>query len=657
MPARRRAPERVLACLILLCAALGATAAAANADPGFTLTVTASGTGPGVVTSSPAGIDCGSGADAAGHSVCSFQFDTAVTSVGLSVAPDARMGFGGFGGACSGTSCTVSLSASASVSATFDKPPIVTIAAPLNGHAYSASAVPTADFACAPDPGSTLRSCTGTLDDGSAVLSAAALPRATGLHTLTVTATDADGSAPTTATAAYTVNPPPACVDARATTNEGQSVGITLDCTDANATTVTDQIDLGPRQGTLALTSRGVRYTPTAGFAGTDSFTYHGVSANGASAAHTVTVLVLAPPVAQIAAPATGQVYTVGQPVPTRFSCADDPAGPGIRSCSDSTGSSDGTGTLNTSSEGHHTYMVTAASRDGQAGTATLGYTVVGKAPQVLITAPVANAAYLWTALPAADFDCLAGLGSTVQSCKASVAGQPVSDHQALPNGFGVHTLTVTATDADGLSTTASAAYTVTSSVSLAPVSIEVPLPGAKYRLAQVVAARYSCLAPTTGPALKSCVGNVRAGRPINTRTLGRHAFSVSATNAQGDSTTETVSYRVVPTSNRIVVTGVRAGRSGVARLRLTLPGPGALRVIATAWDVAHGGPRRHVAYGIARIRARRGGPLVVAIAPSAAGRSLLHVRDARPVLSLVVRYTPTGAKPRVMRLKPLRLR
>ena len=657
MPARRRAPERVLACLILLCAALGATAAAANADPGFTLTVTASGTGPGVITSSPAGIDCGSGADAAGHSVCSFQFDTAVTSVGLSVAPDARMGFGGFGGACSGSSCAVSLSANASVSATFDKPPTVTIAAPLNGHAYSASAVPTADFACVPDPGSTLRSCTGTLDDGSAVIPGAALPHGTGLHTLTVTATDADGSAPTTGTATYTVNPPPACADARATANEGQGVGITPGCTDPNAASLTFAIDSPPQHGTLAPTSRGVRYTPAAGFAGSDSFTYHAVSANGASAAHTVTVLVLAPPVAQIAAPATGQVYTVGQSVATKFGCADDPAGPGVRSCADSTGSSDGTGTLNTSSEGHHTYMVTAASRDGQTGTATLGYTVVGKAPQVVITAPVANAAYLWTALPAADFDCLAGLGSTVQSCKATVAGQPVSDHQALPNGFGVHTLTVTATDADGLSTTASATYTVTSSVSLAPVSIEVPGQGADYRLGQVVAARYSCLAPTTGPALKSCVGSVRGGRRINTRTLGRHAFSVSATNAQGDSTTETVSYRVVPTTNRIAVTGVRARRSGVARLRLTLPGPGALRVIATAWDAARGGPRRHVAYGIAQIRARRGGPLVVAIAPSAAGRSLLHLRGARPVLSLAVTYTPTGAKPHVVRLKPLRLR
>jgi hypothetical protein len=149
----------------------------------------------------------------------------------------------------------------------------------------------------------------------------------------------------------------------------------------------------------------------------------------------------------------------------------------------------------------------------------------------------------------------------------------------------------------------------------------------------------------------------VRAGRPINTRTLGRHTFSVSATNAQGESTTETVSYRVIPTTSRIVVVGLRAGPSGLARLRLTLPGPGMLRVEATAWDAAHGGPRRHVAYGITRIRARRAGPLVVAVIPSAAGRMLLARRGARPVVSLVVTYTPTGAKPHVVRLKPLRLR
>jgi hypothetical protein len=632
-----------------VCATVAPAAAAAA-----TLTINPGGDGSGVVTSNPAGIDCGVGADAAAHPTCSFAFGVGVSSVALTATPAAHMGFGGFGSGCGGLTCTLALIANTMAAATFDGPPTIAITSPTPGAHVPPASVGTAAFLCTADPGSRLSSCTAALD-GPPISAGAPLSAAVGSHTLTVTAQDADGGF-AALSAAYTVNPPPVCPDLSTTTNEGQRAAITLNCTDPNAASVTFAIDSPPPHGTLALTSRGVRYTPAAGFAGTDSFTYHGVSANGASLVHTVTVLVLAPPVAQIAAPAPGQVYTVGQSAPTQFSCADDPAGPGVRSCADSTGSSDGTGTLNTSTEGRHTYMVTATSRDGQTGTATLGYTVVGKAPQVVITAPVANAAYLWTALPAADYDCLAGLGSTVQSCKATVAGQPVSDHQALPNGFGVHTLTVTATDADGLSTTASATYTVTSSVSLAPVSIEVPAQGADYRLGQGVAARYSCLAPTTGPALKSCVGDVRAGRPINTRTLGRHTFSVSATNAQGDSTTETVSYRVVPTTNRIVVTGLRAGRSGVARLRLTLPGPGALRVIATAWDAAHGRARRHVAYGIAQIRARRGGPLVIAIAPSAAGRSLLHVRGARPVVSLVVTYRPTGAKPRAVRLRPLRL-
>jgi hypothetical protein len=87
------------------------------------------------------------------------------------------------------------------------------------------------------------------------------------------------------------------------------------------------------------------------------------------------------------------------------------------------------------------------------------------------------------------------------------------------------------------------------------------------------------------------------------------------------------------------------------------LPGPGALRVTATAWNAAQGASSRRVTYGMAQLRARRGGPLVVAIAPSAAGRALLRVRRARPVVSLVVSYTPTGARPRVMRLRPLPLR
>jgi uncharacterized membrane protein len=137
---------------------------------------------------------------------------------------------------------------------------------------------------------------------------------------------------------------------------------------------------------------------------------------------------------------------------------------------------------------------------------------------------------------------------------------------------------------------------------------------------------------------------------------LGGHTFSVSATNDQGSSTTETVTYTVIHTSNRFVVTAVHAGRAGVARLRLTLPGPGAVKIAATAWNAAAGGSRQRVVYGFTRVAAHRPGRILIAVVPSAAGRALLRTRGARPVVAFVVSYAPTGARPRAVRLKPVRL-
>jgi hypothetical protein len=188
-------------------------------------------------------------------------------------------------------------------------------------------------------------------------------------------------------------------------------------------------------------------------------------------------------------------------------------------------------------------------------------------------------------------------------------------------------------------------------------VSITAPAQGGRYRLGQAVAARYSCLATTGGPPLKSCVGTVPAGHPVNTRTLGTHTFSVSATNEQGSSTTETVTYHVIHTSNRFGVTKVRAGRSGTARLRVTLPGPGSVKAVATAWNVAPHASRRRIVYAVTRVVAHRRGRVRLTLVPTAPGRALLRTRGARPVLSVAVAYTPTGAPPRVLRLKPFRLR
>jgi len=78
----------------------------------FELTVSLSGAGSGSVSSSPAGIDCGSD--------CSETYDYN-TEVTLTATPDVGSVFGGWGGDCTGTgTCVVTMDQAHSVTATFE---------------------------------------------------------------------------------------------------------------------------------------------------------------------------------------------------------------------------------------------------------------------------------------------------------------------------------------------------------------------------------------------------------------------------------------------------------------------------------------------------------------------------------------------------------
>jgi hypothetical protein len=100
-------------CVVTMSAARSVTA---TFNVGQILTVAKSGSGSGPVSSSPAGISCGS--------VCSrtFPTDSVVT---LTATPSAGSTFVGWSGACTGTgNCVVTMSAARNVTAAFNGPPV-----------------------------------------------------------------------------------------------------------------------------------------------------------------------------------------------------------------------------------------------------------------------------------------------------------------------------------------------------------------------------------------------------------------------------------------------------------------------------------------------------------------------------------------------------
>ena len=187
------------------------------------------------------------------------------------------------------------------------------------------------------------------------------------------------------------------------------------------------------------------------------------VTGTGASATHStfVTLTVVGPPTATISSPASNQTYNLKQTVATSFSCTEATGGPGIQSCTDSNGASSPSGQLDTSTVGLHSYTVTATSTDGQTGTATLTYTVVGL-PTASINSPPSNQTYNLNQTVATSFSCTEATGGPgIQSCTDSNGASSPSG-QLNTSTVGAHSYTVTATSKDGQTGTATLTYSVT---------------------------------------------------------------------------------------------------------------------------------------------------------------------------------------------------
>ena len=103
---------------------------------------------------------------------------------------------------------------------------------------------------------------------------------------------------------------------------------------------------------------------------------------------------------------------------------------------------------------------MTATSQDGQTGTKSINYTVIGP-PTATITAPTNNQNYNLNANVATAFSCADATGGPgIQTCIDS-NGATGAAGELLTRVSGLHTYTVTATSKDGQTATKTINYTV----------------------------------------------------------------------------------------------------------------------------------------------------------------------------------------------------
>ena len=392
-------------------------------------------------------------------------------------------------------------------------------------------------------------------------------PIVSGTFNFTVTATDAHGA---TGFTAYTLvigvaSPVAGNVSATVAANSSANP-ITLNISGGAAASVA--VASGAAHGTATASGTTISYTPTAGYSGSDSFTYTATNASGTSAPATVTITVIAPTLAFT--PAAGALPSAMQnqaysqtltasggtaPYSYAITAGALPAGLTLNPAS---GALAGTPTA----AGNNSFTVTATDLHGATGSA--GYTLAVSvqppvAGAVSVSVPANSSANPITLNITGGAAASVAVASGAAHGTATASGTMIS-YTPTAGYSGPDSFTYTATNASGTSTPATVTVTVT------PPAPTVHNPGTTtvtvgqgktgsvgINLSNLVSGQYSAISISTPPSHGTVtLGSGSSSTPvIATYTptlgyLGPDSFQFVASGPGGTSAPGTVAINVV---------------------------------------------------------------------------------------------------------------
>ncbi|MGH3264797.1 MAG: hypothetical protein ACRDNS_22725, partial [Trebonia sp.] len=274
------------------------------------------------------------------------------------------------------------------------------------------------------------------------------------------------------------------------------------------------------------------------------------------------------PPTATIEAPASGGTYYQGESVPTSFSCSDSAGVSELASCDDLNGkdtTSGGTGILDTSTVGQHSYWVLATSKGGQYNEATIYY-IVAAPPTVTITNPSSSGTptFAHNSTAHLSFSCADGIGGPgLTSCDGYVDDNRLDEPTNTASGgagllytpqVGTYEYTVTATSKDGATASERLYYNVADPPTATIISPARSTDGDPiYLQYEEALTAFECAEGTGGTGLIDCSDGRTGGTTgtiagsLDTAATGQHSYTATATSGDGLTGATTLTYTVIP--------------------------------------------------------------------------------------------------------------